>query len=276
MCAEEIPLTTVTCEYCDAQFILTSKGYCQNCHQVREANGNGQCKVCGNAVVDLHVESKLIEEPAQKPLPISQPIAQTEIPKTRKSLLPIGILVGILIFAVIGAFLWFGRNNIPAVPSLLAPPTPTATITYTPTSTPTKTSTQMPALKTETSNKPFDLVGVWKSDDLRASDNSWKISNSIYLKFTNTKLYFYDDSDTFNSDRPAEESDIVYINESTFIKKFVYIPDRPEFIGKFQKWTWGFSDGKVLFTIYTIVDSQELALSDNSITAFATGVKVEQ
>jgi hypothetical protein len=141
MCAEEIPLAAVTCEYCGTQFKVTSTGYCQNCHQVREADGNGQCKVCGNAVVDLHVESKLIEEPAQKPLPISQPISQTEIPKTRKSLLPIGILVGILVFAVIGVFLWFGRNSLPAVPSLFATDTPTATITFTPTSTPTSTTT---------------------------------------------------------------------------------------------------------------------------------------
>ena len=74
MCAEEIPLAAVTCEYCDAQFTVTSTGYCQNCHQVREADGNGQCKVCRNAVVDLRVESKLIEEPAQKSIPISQPI----------------------------------------------------------------------------------------------------------------------------------------------------------------------------------------------------------
>jgi hypothetical protein len=56
MCAEEILLAAVTCEYCGAQFEVTSSGYCQTCHEVREADGNGKCKVCGNAVVDLHVE----------------------------------------------------------------------------------------------------------------------------------------------------------------------------------------------------------------------------
>jgi hypothetical protein len=39
MCAEEIPLAAVTCEYCRAQFEVTGSGYCQNCHQVREADG---------------------------------------------------------------------------------------------------------------------------------------------------------------------------------------------------------------------------------------------
>jgi ABC-type transport system substrate-binding protein len=141
MCAEQIPLAAVTCEYCDAQFKVTSTGYCQNCHQVREADGNDQCKVCGNAVMDLHVESKLIEEPAQKPPPVSQTIAQTEITKTGKGRLPIGILVGILIFAVIGAVAWFGRNNLPAASILFATVTPTATQTYTPTITPVSSPT---------------------------------------------------------------------------------------------------------------------------------------
>jgi hypothetical protein len=53
MCAEEIPLAAISCEYCDAQFTVTINGYCPNCHQVRNADENGQCKVCGNAVVDL-------------------------------------------------------------------------------------------------------------------------------------------------------------------------------------------------------------------------------
>ena len=144
MCAEDIPLTTVTCEYCNAQFTVISTGYCQNCHQVQEADETGQCRVCGNAVMDLRVESRLIEGPAQKPLPISQPIAQTEIPKTRKSRLPFGILAGILVFAVVGAFLWFGRNSIPIVPSLFETSTLTVTTTLTPIAGPTATPTRTP------------------------------------------------------------------------------------------------------------------------------------
>jgi hypothetical protein len=144
MCAEEILLAAVTCEYCGAQFEVTSSGYCQTCHEVREADGNGKCKVCGNAVVDLHVESRLIEEPVQKPLFISQPIAQTKITKTGKSRLPIGILAGILICAVIGALLCFGRNSLPVVSNLFATSTPTATQTHTPTVTPVPSPTNTP------------------------------------------------------------------------------------------------------------------------------------
>jgi hypothetical protein len=50
MCAEEIPLASVTCEYCGAQFEVTSTGYCQTCHAVRDADENGQCKICGEVV----------------------------------------------------------------------------------------------------------------------------------------------------------------------------------------------------------------------------------
>jgi hypothetical protein len=138
LCAEQIPLASVTCEYCGTQFTVTSTGYCQICHDVREADENGQCKVCGNAVIDLRMESKLIEETVEKPLFISPPIAQTEVTSTRKSRLPIGVLAGILILAVIGAFLWFGRGSIPVLSNTLSPSTsltpagPTAMSTSTP------------------------------------------------------------------------------------------------------------------------------------------------
>jgi arabinogalactan oligomer/maltooligosaccharide transport system substrate-binding protein len=134
MCAEEIPLSAVTCEYCGARFEVASTGYCQNCHEVRETDGNGQCKVCGKAVVDLRVESKFVEEPVQEPLPVSQPIAQTETSKDKKRRLPIGVLAGILILVVIGGSLWLGRNSLFAAFAPTA--TPTATATFTLTSTP--------------------------------------------------------------------------------------------------------------------------------------------
>jgi hypothetical protein len=125
---------------------------------------------------------------------------------------------------------------------------------------------------------PIDLAGIWKSDNLHAPDNSWNIPYSVYFQFANTKQYVYHGVDTFNSNRPTDVSDIVYvnINDSTFIKKLVNIPDHPEALGKFQKWTWRFENGNVLFTVYGLMDSQELALSDNTITALATGVKVEK
>ncbi|MBV5347876.1 hypothetical protein JZU46_06655 [bacterium] len=125
---------------------------------------------------------------------------------------------------------------------------------------------------------PFELIGVWKSDNVHAPDNSWNIPYSMYFQFTNTKQNVYHGTDTFNSNRPTDVSDIVYlnINDSTFIKKFIDIPDHPEFLGKFQKWTWRFDNGNVLFTVYKTMDSQDLALNDGTITTLVTGVKVQQ
>ena len=50
----------------------------------------------------------------------------------------------ILVCGAIGALLWFGRNSIPAIPSLFATSTPTVTATFTPTLTPTVTPTHTP------------------------------------------------------------------------------------------------------------------------------------
>jgi hypothetical protein len=136
----------------------------------------------------------------------------------------------------------------------------------------------LPTASTDSGEKPFDLAGVWKSDNVHAPDNSWNISYSMYFQFANTKQYVYHGVDTFNSNQPTDISDIVYlnINDSTFIKKLIDIPDHPEFLGKFQKWTWRFDNGNVLFTVYGMMDSQELALNDSTITALATGIKVQQ
>lgn len=68
--------------------------------------------------------------------------------------------------------------------------------------------------KTETSEKLFDLIGVWKSDNVHAPDNSWNISYSMYFQFTNTKQYVYHGVDTFNSNRPTDVSDIVYLKKT--------------------------------------------------------------
>ena len=141
MCAEEIPVTAPTCEYCGAIFKVTSTGYCQNCHQVREADGNSQCKVCGSKVVDLLVESKFVEQPLQEGVPESQSTTQSKNPNTQKRPLQLSVLASGLILAVVGGVFLFARNSIPAVVSFFASDTPTATITFTPTSTFTPTLT---------------------------------------------------------------------------------------------------------------------------------------
>jgi uncharacterized RDD family membrane protein YckC len=63
-CAEEMPLSETVCKTCGTQFEVTSTGYCQNCHEVRETDSYGQCKICGTSVVDWHTVSKLEDAPS--------------------------------------------------------------------------------------------------------------------------------------------------------------------------------------------------------------------
>jgi hypothetical protein len=165
-----------------------------------------------------------------------------------------------------------------ALPPLLPNAIPTSNSTAIPSS----MGTAAPALGstitplTGTTNNPFYLLGVWKTDDMRAPDNSWSNTYSIYMKFTNTKQYVYNGIESFNNNEPTDEADLVYLDNdnSIFIKRLVNIPDHPEYLGKYEKWTWQVRNGNVLFTFYGIVDSQNLALSDTNVTGLATGVKV--
>ncbi len=141
-------------------------------------------------------------------------------------------------------------------------------------------ATPIPAfISTETAEIKVQnpLLGVWKTDDMRAPDNSLYFSYSVYIQFTDTNQYVYHGVDTFNSNQPTDASTIVFfnLNDSTLIKEFINIPEHPEYLGKFQKWTWRFDNGNVLFTVYGIMDSQDLALNDSTITTLATGVKVQ-
>jgi len=150
MCAEEIPLAATSCEYCGAHFEVTSTGYCQNCHQVRDVDGNGQCKVCGNAILDLRVESRLVEEPVKETTPTYQPA----IRKTNRYLLQWGILVGVVLIISIVGFLLFRRNDPPAAPSLMDTLSPITTSTFAPTSAPSVTPTLAPTHTPRPTPKP--------------------------------------------------------------------------------------------------------------------------
>ena len=85
MCAEAIPLDSEVCQYCGARFRINNTGYCRVCHNLREADINGRCSVCGEALQDWHIESKLVDEqktvfspsPSQpKPIEISEQTLQ--------------------------------------------------------------------------------------------------------------------------------------------------------------------------------------------------------
>lgn len=62
MCAEEIKLKAKICHFCGAEFEVTVRGYCTNCHTVIDANESGKCKNCLRKIVDQRVESRLIPE----------------------------------------------------------------------------------------------------------------------------------------------------------------------------------------------------------------------
>jgi hypothetical protein len=146
MCAEEIPLTATSCEFCDAKFEVTSSGYCQNCHEVRKADEKGQCKVCGNTVVDLRIESRFIEEKVH--IPVSEPISthRREIRPSNKIHLPAGVFAGILVLVVGSVFMWFANHGLPAVSNMVATDTAFATMTFTPMKTSTASLTTRPTL----------------------------------------------------------------------------------------------------------------------------------
>ena len=105
MCAEEIPVSSVTCEYCGARFKVTFTGYCQHCHDMRDADENGLCQTCGSEVLDWQVESRFVEAVIQEPIPASQPKAR-EIQRPRKQQLafeiklPVHVEPGFLLFPV--------------------------------------------------------------------------------------------------------------------------------------------------------------------------------
>jgi hypothetical protein len=147
MCAEEIPLAAITCEYCGAQFEVTSTGYCQNCHQVRGADENGRCKVCGNPVIDLRVQSRSIDQqpPAKAP---SVKIPEPSVPKQKSSRW--ACIVIPLVVLVIGVALSF--SILPKALNLLFPGnSPTIQLSRTPISGPTTIATEISIIPTETS-----------------------------------------------------------------------------------------------------------------------------
>lgn len=110
LCAETIPTASATCEYCGAQFKITSNGYCTNCHALRDADETGHCRVCGNIVTDWHVESQFVETPAPRPAPppaARAPVVRVPAPPKKKTWVwwVIGGVIVLGLFAVVAVVL---------------------------------------------------------------------------------------------------------------------------------------------------------------------------
>jgi uncharacterized RDD family membrane protein YckC len=116
MCAEIIQEDARVCRYCGARFVLSTKGYCNHCHLLVEANENGCCCTCGTPLIDLQVESSLLESQAQVtnlPKQAVMPPSTRELPafprngegvsvrfgSTLVDMLAVGLLASVLLLA---------------------------------------------------------------------------------------------------------------------------------------------------------------------------------
>jgi hypothetical protein len=169
MCAEEITLAAVICEFCGAQFKVTRAGYCQNCHTVREANENNCCARCGTALVDTQIISEHIKQDASsipRSIQDNTPSVQTVRPRKKRAgrvLLWLGVCL-VLAGACFVAF----QYGPPALSVFLATETPRPTLTLSPTSTNTATPTPKPT-RTPTPapvEVTFDTIGQYPLDRL--------------------------------------------------------------------------------------------------------------
>jgi len=184
MCAETIPLAASTCEYCGAQFEVTITGYCTNCHQVRDADLQGCCRVCSSEIVDLRIDSRLVEQSSEQ---ISEPVqanvpASPAVKKTWAWILGVVIVLGVVALA-------FGLmpKLAPVIPPSTATATLTATLVPVPTSTngplptrtplPTSTSTPQPEWVTDFAQPILDAIALRApdfQDDFDDKSGGWR------------------------------------------------------------------------------------------------------
>jgi hypothetical protein len=92
-CAKEIDAAAEICPYCRSRFVVRSKGYCAHCHRVSGADVAGRCEACGSELIDVHVESGLVTEPAAspRPLPVPKPTIGNPV---RVAAIFVGLIVG--------------------------------------------------------------------------------------------------------------------------------------------------------------------------------------
>ncbi len=62
VCAETIKAEAKLCRFCGATFEVTRRGYCSTDHAMVDVDDNGKCKTCGNEVMDVRLETRLLAE----------------------------------------------------------------------------------------------------------------------------------------------------------------------------------------------------------------------
>jgi hypothetical protein len=104
-CAEEIKAEARLCRFCGAHYDVAHTGYCSTCHARRDVGEDGvQCAVCGQALVDLAVDSAYVEEQAAEPAPAGATAAQTAPEgRLREVAVPSLLQVGARVTAVLAA-----------------------------------------------------------------------------------------------------------------------------------------------------------------------------
>ena len=104
-CGQTIKLEARVCRFCRARFEVTTRGYCLNDHAIVEVK-DGKCVQCGNDAQDVHIESKLIGEPATVARPELTAIAEQQPPPVivpAKELKRPGCVTAYAVLLILGA-----------------------------------------------------------------------------------------------------------------------------------------------------------------------------
>jgi hypothetical protein len=72
VCCNLIKAEARVCRFCKATFSVKIRGYCLTDHEVMETTAEGKCLRCNNELMDLHVESRLLNAPAVLPVQATQ------------------------------------------------------------------------------------------------------------------------------------------------------------------------------------------------------------
>ena len=70
VCQNTIKAEARVCRFCRATFKIKIRGYCPKEHAVVEANAEAKCLQCGDKLLDVHVESRLLKSPSALPVSI--------------------------------------------------------------------------------------------------------------------------------------------------------------------------------------------------------------